>query len=248
MHLLVFGSSDSDGSNLPDRSLAWPVLLKERAASECGTDLELSFCRLYVHAEGWEDRFEQAIASAEPDIIVVCVNGVSWSFRTVPIRLRKWFGRGAGGWAERQQRRMDEHARSHRVAEKVASGVHWIVRHTVPPGTFLSRSVAEARWLKIIDRVAREEAFAVVVGKTDQHGDLLKTWPKVNDEIASHNRALHRRVNERRLTWFESQSIIDELGRDAAHIGDLIHRREPFHVMMADRLLEIIRPALATRA
>ncbi len=244
MKMLIFAGSDSDGVNLSDASKSWPELVKAGAREKHGAELEITYRRLYVHAEGWEDYFERAIAATKPDILIVCVNGVSWSFKTVPIRLRKWFGNRAGAWAERQQQRMDATAKSHRLREKVASGVHWTVRRTVPAGTYMSRAAAEARWLAVIDRVAREEdAFGVIGSKVNQRGELLRAWPRLNEEIAKHNHVLRKRTAERHLVWFDREAILQELGDETAFLEDRIHRQEPFHVLMAARMLDALAPA-----
>jgi len=243
--LLIFAGSDGDGGHLGDASGARPELLKAAVYEQHRIELEVTYRRLYVHAEGWEDYFEKTLEATRPDIIIVCVNGVSWSFKTVPIRLRKWFGSGAGKWAERRQQQIDRGAKSSRPREYLARGVHWTVRRVIPAGTYMSRASAEARWLQVIDRVAREEeAFVVIGSKVDQRGELLKAWPRLNEEIARHNDVLRRRADERHLVCFDREAILRELGEELAFLEDRVHRQEPFHVLMAARMLDAIRPAL----
>lgn len=246
MKLLVFAASDSDGIHLSDASRSWPELVRAAINERHGIDLEITYRRLYVHTVDWDDYFESALSATKPDIIIVCVNGVSWAFRTVPIRLRKWFGRRAGRWSEQQQRRMDSGAKSHRPLAPVANGVHWVVRHTVPRGSFMSRTAAEQRWLAVIDRVAREEdAFGVIASKVNMRGELLKAWPKVNEEIAKHNAVLKRRTEEKHLAWFDREDVLRTLGDDAAYLEDKLHRQESFHVLMAQRMIETLSPVFA---
>lgn len=244
MHMLIFAGSDSDGVNLKDASRSWPELIRAGAKERYGIDLQVTYRRLYVHADNWNEYFESAIKATKPDILIVCVNGVSWSFKTVPIRIRKWFGNRAGRWAERQQQRMDGGAKSHRPLVPVADAVHWTVRRVIPAGTYMSRASAEQRWLAVIDRVAREEdAFGVIGSKVNQRGELLRAWPKLNEEIAKHNDLLRRRTQERHLVWFDREAILQELGDDVAFLEDRIHRQEPFHVLMAARMMDALRPA-----
>lgn len=244
MKLLVFAGSDSDGVHLADASRSWPELVRAGIKERYGVDLEITYRRLYVHAANWNEYFESTLAATKPDVIIVCVNGVSWSFKTVPIRIRKWFGNKAGLWTEQQQRRMDSGAKSHRPLEPVANAVHRAVRRVVPAGTYMSRAAAEQRWLAVIDRVAREEdAFVVIGSKVDQRGELLRAWPKLNQEIAKHNEVLKRRTLEKHLTWFDREAVLKELGDEAAFLEDRIHRQEPFHVLMAQKMLAALAPA-----
>src|SRR5207249_3228819 len=105
--------------------------------------VELIYRRLYVHGEDWWPYCERALADADADIVIVAVNGASWAFRTVPIRIRKLFGDRAGRWVEEQREGLAAAAREHGVLLPLASGLRWTVRRLVPPGSYLSRAEAE---------------------------------------------------------------------------------------------------------
>jgi hypothetical protein len=249
MQLLVFAASDSDGANLSDRSKAWTELLRQGLEERTGMPVHLTYRQLYVHGKGWERYFERTLAEADADIIIVAVNGVSWAFRTVPIRIRKLFGNPAGRWVEDQRHGLATAAQKRSVLRPVAAGLRWTVRRLVPPGAYLSRAEAERRWLAVIDRVAREEsAECVILNKVFQRGDLLSTYPGLNAVIREHNRVLKQRTVQRHLKWFDREAILTAMGDEAAFLGDLLNRQEAFHERMAAGMLELLAPVGAAVA
>jgi hypothetical protein len=243
MRLLVFAASDSDGANLADRSKAWTELLRQGLEERTGMAVQLTYRQLYVHGKSWERYFEATLAEADADIIIVAVNGVSWAFRTVPIRIRKLLGNRAGRWVEDQRRGLATAASKRSVLRPVASGLRWTVRRLVPPGSYLSRAEAERRWLAVIDRVAREEsAECVILNKVFQRGDLLSTWPGLNAVITEHNGVLKQRTSQRHLKWFDREAILTAMGDEAGFLEDRLHRQVAFHEKMAGQLLELLAP------
>jgi hypothetical protein len=242
--LLVYGGSDSDGSNLADPEKAWPRLVCRHLEPRLGEPVELIHRRMYVHVAGWDAYAERVLDEASPGMVILAASAFGWAYRSVPIRIRKIFGERAGQWAEGRQQWLDAGAEGSRLVAAAAQALHWTTRRIIPAAAYLPRAEAERRWLALIDRLAREEDLPVLVtGTTFLRGEALRSTPGINAQIAQFNAVLERRARARHLTWFDREAILSAMNEEEAFLGDHLHRREVYHEQMAERIVELLAPS-----
>lgn len=229
MKLLVLGTSDSEGSALPARELAWPWLVGGRLGHE------VVHRRYYATAPKAVEYLVRMVAREDPDIVVLAVTLYAYSVRTVGNRVRRIAGTRAGDWIDARVRWIDGmsapggaretagfRARANRFGHRAARRV---------VGTAPEQSAREVwqAYEAAVERLAREEERRVaVIGSTPFTGAIEDEHPQARAVQLVFNRKLAKLCRERRLDWLDPEqfrhSNVDGDYRDALHLTEAGHR------------------------
>ncbi len=234
--LLVLGTSDSDGSQLQARELAWPWLIAAQMGSE-EAPVEVVHKRFYATAPGALPYLERQLANERPEIVILSITLYAFSVKTVANRLRHVAGNRVGDWAEQRFRWFDAKTGSRgRRAERGASALARVNRtaHRVARSVIGTASEASAQqvldaYTKAIERLAREEEIQVVVIGSFPFTEAIEARnPKAGPVRESFNRRISAVCRKHHVEWVDPEFIssldVEALYSDSLHFTEAAHR------------------------
>lgn len=220
--LLVLGTSDSEGSALVQREMAWPWLVGNR----CG--FEVVHKRYYATAPRALEYLERTLEREHPDVVVLSVTLYAFSVRTVGNRVRRVAGQQAGDWVDARVRWFDRVSagRDGSGGSKRALAKRWAhlaARRVI--GTASERTAREVwqAYRQAVERLAREEELRVVViGSTPFTKAIEDEHRKARSVQTAFNRRLAVLCRERRMGWVDPEQFrhadVDSDYADALHL------------------------------
>lgn len=235
--MLVFGTSDSDGSRLQSNALAWPWLAGSRLGSD-GSPCAVTHKRYYAIAPGALDYLERQLWEADPDFVVLSVTLYAFSVKTVPNRVRRLAGQRAGNWAEARIRWFDKatvgndssilSAQSWR--KELNRAAHWSARHAIGTASEASAQDVWRAYAATVERLAREEdRRIVVIGSTPFTAIIERENPRARSVQREFNRRLSVLCAKHRIGWVDPERMrveeVDSLYSDALHFEAAAHAR-----------------------
>ena len=246
-NLLVLGTSDSDGSQLARRELAWPWLVAQ-SLETAGSAWALTHTRYYATAPGALGYLERQLGASAPDVVILSVTLYAYSMRTVANRIRHVAGKRAGDWAEARFRWFDARTGRGQAADatdrasRLNRSAHWFARRVL--GTAPEASTREVwdAYRATVERLAREEnARVIVIGSFPFTGAIERENAKARSFQLAFNARMRGLCRERRIGWvdpeFMRDSDVDALYSDALHFTAAAHQRvaDAVHSALEDR-------------
>lgn len=242
--LLVFGTSDSDGSTLEVQDEAWPERVAAGLTSS-GTTCEMTHKRFYATAPGAADYLDRQLRESDPDIVVLSVTLHAFSVKTVANRVRRVAGDRAGDWAAGRVRWFDaatggaERNARRTWRRRVNRAAHWSARRVIGTASEASAKDVWKAYARAIERLARDEdRTVVVIGSTPFTATIERENRSARRVQQQFNRRLAELCRERRIGWVDPERMrigeVDELYSDMLHFDAAAH--EKLAAMVLDAL------------
>jgi len=230
--VLVFGTSDSSGEQLADREAAWPWQAARAISAARNEPVEIVHRHLYLEAPGSMTYFERELTRHAPDAVVLVTSCFSFTFRTVPNRVRRRFGKRAGDWAAARIRDFDSAIAGEQGTLKARANQlgHSLGQKLIGTSTQADYRPVLETYFAAVDRLARlEDTPVVVVGSAQFRGDLARKWPKQERMIIDFNRRMEHACATRRLAWIDKEGMTRGLpDRDGMYL-DPVHKGMAYH-------------------
>ena len=235
--ILWLSNSEDVGPAVPEELRSWS-LAAARLQAELAEDIEV------VTRVIWPDpRLPDLIGSwmerYEPDLVMFRVNAYWYLYRSVPLRLRRRFGRPGRGLAAAGER-----AGSARFARTRL--FHWLragALKAIGGDSFFEVDEVAAMTEECVRRIQRDESIRVVVNTTLDH------WTSNPRRQAQLHRRLKAFCESRHAVYLGADPERDPPPPDLYGTGDRLHTDAAGHAWLAERqaaaLVEAFRPELA---
>jgi hypothetical protein len=242
LRVLILGHSDTFGTQLPDRSAAWPQIVLRELPALVGRPVELHQRPLLPLRPDKGARAESILQGFPADIVIFATNPYGFAVETVANRVQQRFGERFSGRYLKLEKKLDAWTRNGRMGRAVNHGTRRVVRKVI--GTAPNSSYQEVvdAHMEILRVLARDEQLQVMV----QGGNKLSSWLQKEDKtlterVETLGKVVQQFCREHHFTWFDTEAALLPGARERSFLPDGVHRNPEAHRHFADIILPILR-------
>lgn len=242
MKLLVFGHSDSDGSQLSNSSDGIPWVLQRILLDAAGIEAEVIHRHLYPgpSAAGF---VQKQLDTLQPEVVVLATTTHNVTVRLVSNAVRERWGERAAGRA--------------RSAELWAARVHHsapeALRPVVSAGRRAARRLLGTRPLMTSDDLVRyysecmaqlarvENLHTIIGGGIGYIGEIRQLNPGIEERQAELQRRFRELAEAHHFDWLSHEAVLGGLvAKEPYYLPDGMHTNADSHRLFAEALLPLL--------
>jgi hypothetical protein len=165
--VLILGNSNDTGTFVPQDAKR-SLIMRDMFAAEFGEPVEVATCN------PWPDNrivefVEREVNRVEPDLVYLQINGYSFSYESLPLRVKRIFGKLGEPVGDAGMRLADNRTWSHNAAFRLLRRAG---QATIGGDTHLTPEEVTARYSDLIRSLLRRENLVLVVkgpmGRSDR--------------------------------------------------------------------------------
>ena len=243
MKVLILGNSNDTGSFVPEDAKR-QYILRDQLAAEFGEPVEV-FVRNAWPNDRMVGYVERAVDELQPDLVYVNVSSYAYTYESLPLRVKRLFGRLGEPIGDAGMRLADSRKWSHNA---VFRGLRRIGQMTVGGDTHFTPEEVLARYEELIRVLLRHEGTVVAVkgpmGRT-KRGTARERVRKEARRQRVHQPL--KKLCEQLHVYYAGNDqpayLTDPLKRKGLRVGDGLHSNAAGHRDSAERHYEILREA-----
>ena len=242
MKVLIFGHSDSDGSQLRDASRGLPRILQQLLAAATETEVEVRH-RVFHAGPSGENFLQKELDSFAPDVALLATSTHPVLVEFVSNRVRERWGLRAGRLAHRAENAISQRT----IAAGPATKPAYMALRKTARKVFGARPTMTAEQLiacyeQCMMRLARVEGLHTIIG--GGIGYTAETRRK-NPNMDALQNMLQDRFRElaalHRFDWLSQEAVLGGPGaKEKYYNSDGIHTDERSQRLFAEALLPLV--------
>ena len=247
MRVLVLGHSDSAGVQLSEPALAWPPQLQGLLNAHSKERWEVKHVVFVPLRADAIDAAQAAVDAFEPDFVMLHLNPYSFAIRVVGLKVRQRFGKRAGNWYRKWERRFDRATSQGRIRVPLNHAARWCARHVIGVAAVSSYAAVVDAYTAILHQLARDENLQVVVMGGSRLGAAVQSaTPGMTNAIIRFATEMEHVARSHRFVWFDTETSVAGPGRESLFLADGVHRTAEGHQRLAAMLAPILEAMAAS--
>ncbi len=245
MRVLVFGNSNDTDGYVPDGSRRTQDIMRDKLAAEFGEPVEVVARNTWPNA-GMPAYVAKCIAETEPDLIYFNITTYPFSYESLPLRVRRVFGKLGEPVGDAGMKLADSKRWSHNAVFRALR--RW-GQATLGGDTHFTTDEVVARYSEAIRVAARREGAVVAV--KGPFARSKKGTARERDRQEARRQRVHPALKQ-----FCAQLHVHYAGSDApfwkvrptpkgSTVGDGLHSNEAGHAHIAKDHYAVVRDAWA---
>ena len=242
MKVLFFGHSDSDGSQLRERSQGLPTLLRQALAAATSQDVEVVH-RVFHAGPSSESYLQRQLDEHEPDVVVLATSTHPVLVEFVSNRIRERWGVRAGRLAVRAENAISQRSiKAGPVSRPLYSGVRRTARKVLGTRPTMTSDVLMACYEGCMARLARvEQMHTIVLGGVGYVGETRRKNPNMDALQEMFQQRFHAMADSYRFEWLSLEALLGGPGaKEQYYQPDGVHTDERAHRLFAGALTPLL--------